>query len=151
MKLHSCLLSICVFLISCREPKESKPVDHPLVGTWQLLRATTIEKGDTSVVDFTRNQSFIKIINDTHFAFLQHDLQKGRDSAVFVSGGGRYSLRDDTYIEQLDYCTARKWEGNTFSFTVAFKGDTLLQQGQEQVEQAGINRVIVEQYVRVKN
>ncbi|UOG73426.1 lipocalin-like domain-containing protein [Hymenobacter tibetensis] len=128
-----------------------KPVDHPLVGTWQLLRATTIEKGDTTVVDFTRKQSFIKIINDTHFAFLQHDLQKGQDSAVFVSGGGRYSLRNDMYTEQLDYCTARKWEGTTFSFTVAFKGDTLIQQGQEQVEQAGINRVIVEHYVRVKN
>lgn len=150
LRLNGSLLAICAFLLACSEQKELKPVNNPLVGTWQLVRATTIAKGDTAVVDQTQKQSFIKIINDTHFAFLQHDLQKGKDSAVFVSGGGRYSLRNDKYTEQLDYCSAREWEGNTFSFTVTFKGDTLIQQGQEQVEQAGVNRIIIEKYLRVK-
>ena len=109
-----------------------------------------IEKGDTVVTDYTKNISFLKIINDTHFAFLQHDLNKGKDStAVFVSGGGNYSLTDSLYIEHLEYCSARDWEGNDFTFTIAIKDDTLIQSGIEKVESAGVNRVNIEKYIRV--
>jgi hypothetical protein len=82
----------------------------------QLITGTHIEKNDTVVTDYTKNISFIKIINDTHFAFLQHDLSKGKDSsaAVFVAGGGSYSLSDSLYTEHLEYCSAREWEGNDF-------------------------------------
>ena len=122
-----------------------------LTGTWKLLRGTLIEKGDTTITDYNKNISFIKIINDTHFAFLQHDLNKGKDSAaVFVAGGGRYSLKNDQYTEHLEYFSAREWEGNDFKFTVTFKGDTLLQQGVEKVEGTGVNRLNIEKYVRVK-
>jgi hypothetical protein len=115
------------------------------------VKGTLIEKGDTTVTNYTQNTSFIKIINDTHFAFLQHDLNKGKDSAVFVSGGGRYSLRDSLYTEHLEYCSARDWEGNDFAFTIALKGDTLMQSGMEKVESTGINRLNIEKYVKVKN
>ena len=141
-------------LLSCgAENRESaaKAVSKPVMGTWRLLSGTVIEKGDTSVTDYTRNVSFIKIINDTHFAFLQHDLNKGKDStAVFVAGGGTYSLTDSLYSEHLQYCSAREWEGNDFTFTVAIKNDTLIQRGIEKVESAGVNRVNIEKYVRVK-
>src|SRR5215218_10750968 len=90
----------------------AKSTPKPIMGTWQLLSGTLIEKGDTTVTDYTKNISFIKIINDTHFAFLQHDLNKGKDSAVFVAGGGQYSLKDSLYTEHLQYCSAREWEGN---------------------------------------
>ena len=123
----------------------------PLIGTWQLLEGTVIEKGDTLVTDYTKNVSFIKIINQTHFAFLQHDLSKGKDSAaVFVAGGGTYSLKDSLYTENLAYCSAREWEGNDFSFTISITNDTLIQQGIEKVESAGIDRINREKYVRVK-
>lgn len=129
----------------------SVPTPNPIVGTWQLLTGTLIEKGDTTVTDYTKDQSFIKIINDTHFAFLQNDLNKGKDSAaVFVAGGGRYSLSDSTYTEHLEYCSAREWEGNDFAFTITIKGDTLIQRGIEKVESAGINRVNMEKYIKVK-
>ncbi len=129
-------------------PKSSK---IPIIGTWQLLTGTVIEKGDTLVTQYTKNVSFIKIINDTHFAFLQHDLNKGKDSAsVFVSGGGSYSLVDSMYTEHLEYCTAREWEGNDFSFTVTIMNDTLIQSGVEKIESAGVNRVNIEKYIRVK-
>ena len=99
-----------------------------VAGTWQLITGTLIEKGDTIVTDYTKNISFIKIINDTHFAFLQHDLKKGQDSsAVFVSGGGRYSLSDSSYTEHLEYCSARNWESNDFKFTISIRADTLIQ------------------------
>jgi len=95
--------------------------------------------------------SFIKIINDTHFAFLQHDLSQGKDSsAVFVAGGGRYTLADSIYTEHLEYCSDRAWEGNDFSFVVTVKNDTLIQRGIEKVKEAGVNRMNIEMYVRAK-
>jgi len=123
----------------------------PIVGTWQLISGTTIEKGDTVITDYTKKLSFIKIINDTHFAFLKHDLKKGKDTtAVFEAGGGRYSLTDSVYTEHLEYCSAREWEGNDFSFKVTIKKDTLVQTGIEKVESAGINRLNIEKYTRLK-
>ena len=115
------------------------------------MTATVVEKGNTTVTDYTKNLSFIKIINDDHFAFIQHDLSKGKDSAaVFGAGGGSYSLKDSTYTEHLEYCNAREWEGNDFSFTITIKNDTLIQTGIEKVESAGVNRVNTEKYIRLK-
>ncbi len=141
-------------LISCMANVKNdapKPGKISMAGTWQLLTGTAIEKGDSVVTDYTKNVSFIKIINDTHFAFLQHDLNKGKDSVqVYVSGGGRYSLKDNLYTEHLEYCSARNWEGNDFAFTVNVNKDTLIQKGIEKVESAGVNRINIEKYVRVK-
>ena len=133
MKIKIAFVVIVMTLLSCIG-KISKPSSFLIVGTWQLITGTLIEKGDTIVTDYTKNISFIKIINDTHFAFLQHDLKKGQDSdAVFVSGGGRYSLSDSLYTEHLEYCNA----------------DTLTQTGVEKVESAGVNRINIEKYIRV--
>jgi len=89
---------------------------------------------------------------DTHFAFLQHDLSKGDDTttAVFVAGGGSYAFRDNVYEEHLEYCSARDWEGNDFKFTVTIRNDTLIQRGVEKVENAGVDRVNEERYVRLR-
>jgi hypothetical protein len=123
-----------------------------VVGTWQLVTGTLIEKGDTTVTDYTKNISFIKVINDTHFAFIQHDLKKGKDSsAVFAAGGGSYTLTDSTYTEHLEYCSDRAWEGHDFPFTITIKNDTLTQRGIEKIESSGINRENIEKYVKVKN
>lgn len=141
-------------LLSCgsaTREEAPKPTAKPVTGTWQLVTGTVIEKGDTTVTDYTKGVSFIKIINDTHFAFLQHDLKKGKDSsAVFVSGGGRYLLADSLYTEHLEYCSARDWEGNDFTFAITVKDDTLIQSGIEKVESAGVNRMNIEKYVRLK-
>ncbi len=142
-----------IILLSCGQrttEQAAKSIPPPITGTWQLVSATLIEKGDTTITDYTKNTSFIKIINDTHFAFLQHDLNKGKDSAVFSSGGGSYSLQDSLYTEHLEYCSARDWEGHDFTFTVALKGDSLIQSGIEKVESAGVNRINIEKYIRVK-
>lgn len=155
MKTILSLAILATAFASCFEkPSETVAVSTQMSieGTWQLFSGTLIEKGDTTVTDYTKNISFIKIINESHFAFLQHDLNKGEDSlAVFVAGGGSYSLNDSLYTEHLEYCTARKWEGNDFEFTVALQNDTLVQSGVEVVESAGVNRINIEKYVRVKN
>jgi hypothetical protein len=124
---------------------------NPIEGTWQLVSGTLIEKGDTTVTDYTRNISMIKVINATHFSFLNHDLKKGTDStASFSAGGGRYTLSGDQYTEHLEYCNYREWEGHTFPFTVTIKGDSLIQQGVEKIEDLGVERLNIEKYVRVK-
>jgi len=147
------LAAIAATLLSCTGTTANKTKATVLLkGTWQLLTGTLIENGDTVVTNYTKNVSFIKIINDTHFAFMQHDLNKGQDSgAVFVSGGGRYTLTDSLYTEHLEYCSARNWEGNDFSFTISINGDTLIQSGAEIIESEGINRINIEKYIRVKN
>lgn len=133
------------------DPNETKHETTALQGTWKLISGTLIEKGDTTVTDYTRNVSFIKIINDTHFAFLQHDLAKGKDStASFTAGGGSYVLKDSAYTEKLEYCSAREWEGNEFHFTISIHNDTLVQRGVEKVEAAGVERLNIEKYVRMK-
>jgi hypothetical protein len=154
MQVTKLILPAILLITSCNtETKGPGPVvsPMPLAGTWKLYSSTLIEKGDTVVTDYTKNSSFIKIINDTHFAFLQHDLAKGKDSAAsFTAGGGKYTLKDSSYTEHLEYCTAREWEGHDFTFNITISNDTLVQRGLEVVESAGINRINIEKYTRVK-
>ena len=155
MKITTVFTLIAITLLSCNTSTNDERQNSdllPIAGTWKLITATVIEKGDTVVTDYTTNRSFVKIINDTHFAFLQHDLNKGKDStAIFASGAGRYSLTDSLYTEHLEYCSDRAWEGNDFVFTVALKNDTLTQSGVEKVEAAGVNRINIEKYIVVFN
>lgn len=147
-----CLAIISILLTSCNTNQNTKTLQAtiPIQGTWKLLTGTLIEKGDTTVTDYTKTSEFIKIINDTHFAFLSHDLNK--DSvASFSAGGGHYTLKDSSYTEHLEYCNAREWEGNDFNFTVTINNDTLTQKGIEKIDSLGVNRLNIEKYVRVKN
>jgi hypothetical protein len=147
------LIVIMTIVFSCaKETKTEDSTQSPLVGTWKLLSGTLIEKGDTTVTDYTKGLSFIKIINDTHFSFTNHDLNHGKDSttAAFSAGAGTYTLKDNTYTEHLEYCNAREWEGHDFPFTIEIKNDTLIQRGVEKIESQGIERLNIERYVRVK-
>ena len=155
MKKQILLITTLIILVSCStsvQKNDTAQITIPIQGTWKLLTGTLIEKGDTTITDYTKDKEFIKIINDTHFAFLSHDLNKGKDSATaaFSSGGGSYSLADSIYTEHLEYCSDRQWEGNSFEFTVSITGDTLTQKGIEKIENIGVNRINIEKYVRLK-
>lgn len=141
---------ILIAIGSCREPASNKIEKLSSVeGTWKLLKGTLTENGKVTTTDYTHNVSFIKIINPTHFAFLQHDLSKGKDSlASFSAGGGTYTLTDSSYTEHLEYCSAREWEGKDFNFIISIHNDTLIQKGVERVAEKGINRYNVEEYIR---
>lgn len=149
------LLLVTVLLFACNS--ETKNIQTaasnkpPITGTWKLIKGIIIEKADTTVTDYTKNQSFIKIINDTHFSFLLHDINSNKDSLKnFSAGGGKYTLKDNSYTEHLEYCSDRAWEGHDFSFTVTISNDTLVQTGIEKIEAAGVDRVNTEIYVRAK-
>ena len=148
MKMTAALLFSFLLLDACQTSNDPLPI----TGTWQLLTGTLIENGDTSITDYTKDKKFVKIINDSHFAFLNHDLNKGKDSlASFSAGGGSYTLSGNTYTEHLEFCSDRAWEQNDFSFTVTIHNDTLIQQGVEKVEGTSINRLNIEKYTRVTN
>jgi hypothetical protein len=146
------LLAVFIF-ISCQQPAKneqattSTPASN-ITGTWKLLTGTLIENGDTTVTDYTKDKSFIKIITPTHFAFLTHTLRK--DTTDFSAGGGRCIINGNNYSELLDYCNAKEWEGHRFDFTVTVSGDTLVQTGVEKIEAQHINRLNTERYVRQK-
>jgi hypothetical protein len=153
MKYLHLLLLISLSVVSCNNPEpsvEQKTEMNGLIGTWKLFNATLVEKGDTTVTDYTKDISFIKVINPTHFAFLRHSVNSKDSLRVFSAGGGRYTLRDSLYTEQLEYCSAPEWEGHDFSFNIRISNDTLIQSGVEKIESAGINRLNIEKYVRVK-
>ncbi len=155
MRIQISFTTIFIILTSCGtsvQNQETNPATIPIQGTWKLLTGTLIEKGDTVVTDYTKGKEFIKIINNTHFAFSGHDLNKGKATeAFFSSGGGSYSLKDSLYTEHLQYCSDRQWEGNKFQFTVTIKDDTLIQQGIEKIDSIGVNRINIEKYVRMKD
>ena len=89
------VISILLFA-SCETKKESSVLS--LTGTWRLISAETTEK-DSTFSTFNPKTKMIKIINDTHFAFFNHDLNNGKDStsAVFFAGGVKYTLKDSVY------------------------------------------------------
>jgi hypothetical protein len=129
----------------------TRPEGNRLNGTWRLLTGTTITRGVSMVTDYTKDQSMIKIINGSHFAFLHHRTGEPKDSSnQFDAGGGSYTLQGDQYTEHLDYYSDKNWEGKTFNFTITIDHDTLIQRGQEKLEKEGIDREIVEKYLRIR-
>lgn len=120
-------------------------------GTWKLISGTEISNGVKTVTDYTKTQQMIKIINDTHFAFLKHKLVTDKDSSNdFDAGGGPYTLNGDQYTEHLDYYSIKNVEGNSFTFKVTVDKDTLIQQGIEKLKTGGSEKIIYEKYVKIK-
>jgi hypothetical protein len=152
MNIKAILTILIITLISCAHQKEPQVAKlNPIIGTWELISSTTIQGDSFEQTDLT-DKKMIKIINETHFAFLNHDINKDADSLnYFVSGGGKYQFSGNQYIEFLEYCNYREWEGNKFEFTVEFRGDTLIQEGIEKIEELGVDRRIVETYLKTKN
>ena len=143
------LVFIIVMATSCGNKLKQSPIS--IIGTWVLISATTTER-DTTFSTFNPNSKMVKIINATHFAFLSHPLNMGKDSLtnVFTAGGGEYTLVDSIYTEHLEYFIDRKWENNKFQFVVKIVGDTLIQTGIEKIDKLGVNHVIVEKYKKVQ-
>jgi hypothetical protein len=152
---YTLLIPVCLLFFSCQNPStsstgasstDSSSTALPIQGTWRLITGTVITKGVPVVTDYTQGTSFIKIRDSAHFAFLKHDLNTPKDSSNhFDAGGGLYTLKGNQYTEHLDYYTVKQYEGQSYTFTMSFHGDTLVQQGME-----GTDRENIERYVRVK-
>lgn len=141
-------ISMGFFALACTT---KSPESSPIIGTWQLISGTTIKDKDTTFTDYTKGQEMIKIITPTHFSFLRHELNHGKDStADYSAGGGRVKIEDGKYKEYLDYFNVREWEGGEFEFDYEVKGDTLIIKGIEKVEKLGVNHINIEKYLKKK-
>jgi hypothetical protein len=146
LEMKNIILLLAILTIGC-----SRDEKNTVIGTWRLQSAQMITGKDTVQTYPVAGQEMIKIINDSHFAFLRHDVDKGKKSgAMYDSGGGTYTLDGNTYIEKLEYCAARGWEGHTFKFEITHRNDTLIQKGIERIDSLNINREITEVYTRIK-
>ncbi|ATP58720.1 hypothetical protein CPT03_20750 [Pedobacter ginsengisoli] len=152
MKLLKLIALSAITLASCSpkpDAKKSAPAQS-INGTWKLVSAKVITKGDTLSTFPVENQEMIKEFNGTHFAFFKHDISKGKGKeATFDAGSGTYTLNGDKYEEHLQYCSFRDWENLKFSFTVKISNDTLVQRGIEKIDSLNVNHEIVETYVRL--
>ncbi|GAA4844441.1 hypothetical protein [Algivirga pacifica] len=143
-------LTLFMATIACDVSKNTQQTDQVLLkGTWKLV-SNTIIQGEEVKVHSLEDNEMIKMFNEDHFAFFNHSKGHIPDSVrFFTAGSGPYTLKGNTYEEKLDYCSAKSWEGLSFTFQMEVKGDTLIQSGEEVVEEEGINRKIIEKYVRV--
>lgn len=150
MKIAIIQLLTIITLIGCAKettsPSEEKtPVKNSIEGTWKLVYADIKENDSIQVKDLS-NTDFIKIINASHFAFFNQD--RGT-SENFNAGGGSYTLVGLDYKETLDFINAPDYRGHVFPFKIEIKGDSLIQQGHEKLEAAGLDRYILEKYIRI--
>jgi hypothetical protein len=121
---------------------------HQLNGSWKLVSNQVISKGDTVNATPEKGQEMIKIFNDTHFAFFNHNATPADTPVNFTAGGGTYTLSGDEYTEHLTYCSARDWENRDFHFRLTFQHDTLVQRGTEKIDSLNIDQEIIEKYVK---
>jgi hypothetical protein len=135
--------SIIITLVSCQQKTSQKPT---IIGSWKLVyneikEADSIQVKDLSKIDF------IKIINKSHFSFINQP----KDSlGSFYAGAGTYSFDGENYTETLKYIEYKPIRNHQFHFKIKIKGDTLIQHGIEKVEAINMNREIVEKYIRIQ-
>ncbi len=146
-------IPLLIILTACNVETSKTINPSQIEGTWQLI-SSEYHRKDSITSNMTVGQEMIKIISPSHFAFFLHDLKKGKDSTniAYMSGGGSYSFINGKYTENLQFCTARDWENNSFTFDIQIIGDTLIQQGLEEMESLGLgteNLLLIEKYVRI--
>ncbi|WP_194767679.1 hypothetical protein [Tamlana sp. I1] len=137
----SILIILALFYFSCKK----KASEISISGTWKMVYAEIIENDSIKIKDL-KNTAFIKIINDSHFAFFNQEINK---SDRFYGGGGTYSLVGNDYVETLSFTSVENIRNHKFPFKIQMKGDTLIQTGLEQIKEAGINRIITEKYIKI--
>ena len=150
MKITIYQLLIILALTSCAKDKTAeaplgKSSKQSIEGSWKLIYADIKENDSIEIKDLS-NTDFIKIINASHFAFFN---QERGTSDHFMSGGGTYTFNGTDYTETLDFISAPDYRGHVFPFKAEIKGDTLIQQGHEKIEAAGLDRYILEKYIRI--
>lgn len=142
------LIAGCNKEIIPKEPELSPSEEEisPIQGTWKMTYAEIRENDSVQVKDLS-STDFIKIINSSHFAFFNQERETQEN---FTAGGGTYTFDGSKYEENLDFINFVDYRGHTFSFEVEIKGDSLIQQGYEKIEASGVDRYILEKYIRIK-
>ncbi|MEC3906682.1 hypothetical protein VOI54_06605 [Tamlana sp. 2201CG12-4] len=138
MKIYA-LIFLPLILLNCKKQPDK------IIGTWKMVHAEVLENDSLKIKDLSQTR-FIKIINDTHFAFFN---QQNNGNEKFYGGGGTYTFDGSNYTETLNFTSVESMKDHEFSFKIHIKEDSLIQTGLEHVKEAGINREITEKYIRI--
>ena len=144
-KILVCFLVVYSFS-NCNHQTTYSISNNKIQGTWKMVYAEIIENDSIKTKDLS-NTTFIKIINKNHFSFFN---QENSGNKNFYSGAGSYILKGNEYTEILNFTNIEALKKHEFSFNIVTKGDTLIQSGIEKVKAAGINRTIIEKYIKLK-
>ncbi len=142
------LIILILLFISCKKEQKTVKVNktNKVVGTWKMVFAETREGDSLQVKDLSKSE-FVKIINETHFAYFNQSKETPRN---FYGAGGAYTLVNNQYTETLNYAAWDAYRDRDFLFTIEIKNDTLIQYGTEEVKEVNIKRNIIEKYIRIK-
>ncbi len=151
MKRLSIVLLITLLITSCNEEKENlkniKSKTTPkIMGTWKLAYGSVKENDSLTIKDVSKSE-FVKIINETHFAYFNQAYNEPRN---FYGAGGTYTLENNTYTEKLTYTAWEDYRDRSFPFTVKITKDSLIQYGIEEIKEKNIKRYVEEKYIRIK-
>ncbi len=131
-------------ILSCSKKKSFRS-SNSIEGTWKMVYAEVIENDSLKLKDLS-NTTFLKIINKTHFSFFNQEKKRNEN---FYSGAGSYVLNGEKYTETLTFTTVEAIKNHQFTFNILIKEDTLIQSGVEKIEAVGINRHIIEKYIKI--
>ena len=139
------LATLCLINCTSNKDQTTSTPSSSIEGTWKMIYAETVENDSLQVKELTKTE-FIKIINESHFGFFNQNITNAEE---YYSGSGTYTLNGDQYTETLKFTSVNSIRNHEFPFTIAIIGDTLIQSGTEVVKAAGIDRKIIEKYIRL--
>lgn len=112
---------LCLMLLGCSSEQNNK-----VEGTWRLVSGTS--KTADSTYDYSRmGYDGMKMICDRHFMFVGRYVQNG--DTAYNYGGGTFTLEGNNYTEVLRYFPVKSMVGDTLSYDVQVRNDTLIQKG----------------------
>lgn len=89
---------------------------NPLIGTWVLVSSNnTSADGEYEILDRSNTRQ-MKILNPTHFMFIQEHIGSG-EKEFTSAAGGTYEIDGNTYVENLDYASWEDYKDSNAVFT----------------------------------
>jgi hypothetical protein len=129
MKIPVFILALLVAILFSPSLISQNPIESngKHLGTWKLV--STKYGAATSFTDYPKKSFRLKIINATHFTWVEVDASTKR---VLASAGGRYKRSGDSYTETIEFAGEgmETYLGKSQKFTVRVEGDKLFQSGE---------------------
>jgi hypothetical protein len=124
--ISAAVLLIAILTISTGTTFNPKKDSVTIQGTWQLV-SSKYGPSASGFTDFPEIMRRIKVINETHFIWVQYDTLSRR---VVSSAGGSYTMNGNTYTESLDFGQSMdEYLKKSHAFTIKVEGDMLFQTG----------------------
>jgi len=93
---------------------------NPFVGSWELVSHKSI-RPDTSVVADMSELKSIKVLSQTHFAYVT--TMESQDTTIVGAGAGPYSFDEKEYTEILEHSSFSMIRDGVYHFRYHIDGD----------------------------